>query len=43
MAIDALVLSVPVGEEWTVVDNLRARAEVAYAEPDFVVQVTPIK
>lgn len=42
-AIDALVLSVPVGEEWTVADNLGAQAEVEYAEPDFVVRVSPIK
>jgi thermitase len=35
-AIDAEVLSVPVGEEWQMIDRLRAQPEVEYAEPDYL-------
>jgi hypothetical protein len=34
-AIDALVLSVPAGSEWAMIDQLRAQSAVEYAEPDY--------
>lgn len=37
-AIDAHVLTVKAGEEWAVVAQLRAQADVLYAEPDFVMR-----
>jgi subtilisin family serine protease len=41
--IDAQVLQVPVGQEWQVVDQLRAQPSVEYAEPDYVISLTPGK
>ncbi|HSD83115.1 MAG TPA: S8 family serine peptidase [Anaerolineae bacterium] len=38
-AIEAQVLRVPVGTEWTTIDRLRARPEVEYAEPDYVLHL----
>jgi hypothetical protein len=38
-ALDALVLRVPVGAEWKVIDQLRAQPEVEYAEPDYSLQL----
>ncbi len=38
-AIEALVLRVPVGAEWQMVDQLRTRSEVEYSEPDYLLQV----
>jgi thermitase len=38
-AIDALVLSVPAGSEWETIDQLRARSDVAYAEPDYLLSL----
>jgi subtilisin family serine protease len=38
-AIDAQVLQVPVGEEWSVVDQLRAQPSVDYAEPDYLISI----
>ncbi|CAG0934133.1 hypothetical protein TFLX_03354 [Thermoflexales bacterium] len=38
-AIEVQVLRVPVGAEWTMIDQLRARPEVEYAEPDYVLHV----
>ena len=35
-AIGAIVLNVPVGAEWKIIDQLRAQADVEYAEPDYV-------
>jgi len=40
-ALDVLGLSVPQGQEWSVIDQLRALPEVEYAEPDYVVQLIP--
>jgi subtilisin family serine protease len=37
--IDAQVLRVPLGQEWTVVDQLRAQPGVEYAEPDYVISL----
>jgi subtilisin family serine protease len=37
-AIDALVLSVPAGSEWEMIDQLRTESEVEYAEPDYVLR-----
>jgi thermitase len=37
--VDARVLSVPVGAEWQVIDQLRTQPEVEYAEPDYVLQL----
>lgn len=34
-ALNAQVLSVPVGSEWAVIDRLRTQPQVAYAEPDY--------
>jgi len=39
--IDAQVLRVPVGQEWSVVDQLRAQPGVVYAEPDYVITLVP--
>lgn len=38
-AIEVQVLRVPVGAEWATIDQLRARPEVEYAEPDYVLHV----
>ncbi len=38
-AISAVVLRVPVGAEWKVIDQARAQPEVEYAEPDYVMQL----
>ena len=38
-AIDAQVLQVPVGQEWQVVDQLRALSGVEYAEPDYMISI----
>lgn len=38
-AIEAQVLRVPVGAEWATIDQLRARPEVEYAEPDYVLHM----
>jgi subtilisin family serine protease len=38
-AIDALVVSVPAGAEWQTIDQLRARSDVEYAEPDYIVSL----
>ena len=38
-AIDALVLRVPVGAEWKVIDQVRTQPEVEYAEPDYILQL----
>jgi subtilisin family serine protease len=38
-AIDAQVLRVPVGAEWSSIDRLRAQPEVEYAEPDYLLHV----
>jgi subtilisin family serine protease len=38
-AIDAQVLRVPVGQEWKVVDQLRAQSGVEYAEPDYLITI----
>ena len=35
-AIDVQVLHVPVGAEWMMIDQLRTRPEVEYAEPDYI-------
>ncbi len=37
--IDAQVLQVPAGQEWQVVDQLRAQSGVEYAEPDYVISI----
>ena len=37
--IDAQVLRVPVGQEWSVVDQLRAQPGVEYAEPDYLISI----
>jgi len=37
-AIDAVVLRVPVGAEWTMIDQARTQPEVEYAEPDYLLQ-----
>jgi thermitase len=37
--IDAQVLQVPVGQEWSLVDQLRAQPGVEYAEPDYVISI----
>jgi len=42
-AIDAQVLRVPVGTEWNVVDQLRTQPGVEYAEPDYVISLSPGK
>ncbi len=34
--IDTLVVHVPMGTEWKMVDQLRAQADVEYAEPDYI-------
>ncbi len=41
--IDAQVLQVPAGQEWQVVDQLRAQSGVEYAEPDYVISLAPGK
>jgi hypothetical protein len=38
-ALDVQVLRVPVGQEWPLIDQLRALPGVEYAEPDYVVQL----
>jgi thermitase len=38
-AIEALVLNVPAGSEWEMIDQLRAQADVEYAEPDYIVSL----
>ncbi len=38
-AIDALVLHVPAGAEWKMIDQLRGQAGVEYAEPDYVMHL----
>jgi len=38
-ALDALVLRVPVGAEWNVIDQARTQPEVEYAEPDYILQL----
>jgi thermitase len=38
-AINALVLHVPVGGEWKMIDQLRGQPEVEYAEPDYVMHM----
>jgi subtilisin family serine protease len=38
-AISAQVLRVPVGQEWSVVDQLRAQPGVDYAEPDYLITI----
>jgi thermitase len=40
-AIDALVLNVPAGSEWEMIDQLRTRPEVKYAEPDYLLKLIP--
>jgi thermitase len=37
--IDAQVLQVPAGQEWQVVDQLRALPGVEYAEPDYMISI----
>jgi len=39
VALDVQVLRVPVGQEWSLIDRLRALPGVEYAEPDYVVQL----
>jgi hypothetical protein len=41
--IGAQVLQVPAGQEWQVVDQLRAQSGVEYAEPDYVISLAPGK
>jgi subtilisin family serine protease len=41
--IDAQVLRVPAGQEWQVVDQLRAQPGVEYAEPDYVISIHQTK
>jgi hypothetical protein len=38
-AIEAQVLRVPAGAEWKMIDQLRARPEVEYAEPDYILHL----
>ncbi len=40
-ALDVQLLRVPVGEEWSLIDRLRALPGVEYAEPDYVVKLVP--
>ncbi|HEY4691572.1 MAG TPA: S8 family serine peptidase [Anaerolineae bacterium] len=40
-ALGIRVLSVPAGQEWTLVDQLRALPNVEFAEPDYIVQLYP--
>lgn len=35
------VLSVPIGQEWKLIDRLRALSNVEYVEPDYAVQLIP--
>ncbi len=37
--IELLILSVPVGSEWDVIESLRALPQVEYAEPDLLVHI----
>jgi subtilisin family serine protease len=41
--IDAQILRVPAGQEWQVVDQLRAQPGVEYAEPDYVISIHQAK
>ena len=38
-AIDVLVLHVPAGGEWKMIDQLRGQPEVEYAEPDYLIHM----
>jgi hypothetical protein len=38
-ALEVQVLRVPVGQEWTLIDQLRALPGVEYAEPDYAVRL----
>jgi len=40
-ALDVQLLRVPAGEEWSLIDHLRALPGVEYAEPDYAIKLMP--